>query len=153
MNELYNAISAGICNELCQHEEHAIVATGTTLIEEGTVPDHLIIIEEGRVEIVLWCPNDGKSLIFGHEGQILGLSSIITGAPEAFDVRTIEACAISKIRADIFLDVLNRHPELYVAIAKLLCKAVTNAERLLREVRLAPARHYTNAASGIHWSV
>lgn len=137
-NELYRSVSPSIQSELCQYEEHVTVATGATLIEHGTIPDHVMIVEEGRVEIVLLRPQQGELKILGYEGQILGVRPIVTGTPEIFDVRAIEACAITRIRGDIFLGVLNRHPELYFAIARLLSKDVNSAERFLREARLAP---------------
>ena len=133
MNELYQSLPPAVCQELSRLEEQATVPAGTKLIREGVTPDHLIAIERGSVEISVPAGENVISLSAAGQGKVLGLRSIIAGALPEFEATTLEECRISSISRQDFLEVLKRHPEMYLAISKVLSADLHAAQRLLRE--------------------
>ena len=48
-NELYTLFPEEVCRELTLRQQTEIVPAGTLLLEQGTAPIHLMIINEGQV--------------------------------------------------------------------------------------------------------
>jgi len=133
MNELYQSLAPGIREELSKYEEQTIVPAGRKLISEGVIPEHLIAIERGSVEISVSAGNKPMSLSVAGKGKVLGLRSILINAPPEVEATTLEECAIVRIPRDIFLNVLEEHPEIYFAVSKVLGADLNTAERFLRK--------------------
>src|SRR5579864_2721345 len=128
MNELYKSLSPAVRDELSKQEKRAIVPAGTNLIGEAVTPERMIAIERGSVEISVPAGGRTISLNVAGEGKVLGLQSIIAGALPEIEATTLEECTISFISRKDFLKVLEQHPEMYFAIAKVLSAELNTAE-------------------------
>lgn len=133
MNEFYESLSPAIRDELSRHEEQATVPAGRKLISEDVIPEHLIAIEHGSVEISVPAGNKATTLSVAGEGKVLGLRPIVSGVLPEIVATTLEECRLLLISREDFLDVLGRHPEMYFAIAKVLSTDFNAAQRFLRE--------------------
>jgi CRP/FNR family transcriptional regulator, cyclic AMP receptor protein len=134
MNELYEALSDNVRQHLQNCEDCVSVKSGTRLISKGLPLEHLIIINGGTVEISL--AGDSRSVTLGiaKKGKVLGLRPLISGDPPEIDAVCTEECNITCVPRDEFLRLLNEHPQIYLAVAKVLStdlKAAQEARRAL----------------------
>ena len=67
LNELYTGLAPAVVEELTKHEQRETIPAGTKLISQGTMPDHLIFIEQGSVEISV--PAGDKALCLSIVGS------------------------------------------------------------------------------------
>ena len=139
-NELYTGLAPAVVEELTRHEERETVPAGTKLISQGTMPDHLIFIERGTVEISVPAGDKALCVSIVGSGKVLGLRAIVASVVPEIDATVREQCGIVRIPKRIFLEVLKQHPEMYFAISKVLSNDLNTAERVLRELPRSPAR-------------
>ena len=66
-NELYDVLSPELRAELARFEQVQIVPAGTHLIACGVPPEHLVIVNAGKVEITLNC-NSRHAASLGYSG-------------------------------------------------------------------------------------
>ncbi len=133
MNELYQSLSPAVREELSQRADETTVPAYTYLLRQDAIPEHLIIIMQGSVEISV--PSGGQALCLrvAGVGKALGLQAIVTGTFPEIEARTLEDCRVLRIPRQWFLDVLKRRPEMYLAISKVLSGDLSAAERFLRQ--------------------
>ena len=85
---------------------------GTALIlEEGQKPASVLLLLEGRAKLSL-NSIDGRRLIIGFAspGEILGLTSVVSGLPYEITAEAQFPCMISSLPRQSFLDFLLRSP-------------------------------------------
>jgi len=133
MNELYANLSAQVLQQLAGQERSATVSQGSKLIQHRVSPNQLIIINSGLAEITV--PVAGKPVSLGTAGpgKVLGLRSIMCGEVPEIDVTCLEECDITLLSRDAFLEVLNRNPEMYFAVVKVLSADLQTVQSFLRE--------------------
>jgi CRP-like cAMP-binding protein len=131
-NELYAVLRAELRHELAQHEQFMIVPEGAVLIDHGTLPDHLVILNSGTVRVSVPNPKRAASMTTRQEGKVFGMRAAISGELPEIDVTCVEQCSITILPRDVFLDLLESHPEIYFAVAKVLSADLQIADRILR---------------------
>jgi CRP-like cAMP-binding protein len=131
-NELYATLSPSLREELSRHERSMTVPPGTNLIEHGVSPDQLVIVNSGKVEVNLACTRTSASLGLSEAGKVFGMRSLVSGELPEIDVTCLESCAITTVPRDVFLALLQSHPEIYFAVAKVLSSDLQLADRILR---------------------
>lgn len=139
-NELYESLAADVTQELRRHEKTMTVGSGKKLIGLGDAPIHLIIVNAGSVTISIAAGRRMISMGVVGSGKVLGLRPIISGMPSEIEAMTLVECAISLIPQQQFLEVLKQHPEIYIAIARILSADLKAAEHVLRDLRQLPRR-------------
>ena len=140
-NELYESLSPAVRAELSRYEEKAAVPANTRLIREGVIPEHLIVIRHGSVEISVLAGDQAISLRTAGEGKVLGLRAIVAGESPETEATTLEDCELVLIPRQAFLDVLKKYPEMYFAISKVLSADLNAAESFLRHATRAAFRN------------
>jgi CRP-like cAMP-binding protein len=132
-NELYANLAAPVQQELVDQERSATVSRGSKLIQSGVSPNQLIILDSGLAEITV--PIAGKPVSLGTAGpgKVLGLRSIMCGEVPEIDVTCLEECGITLLPRDVFLEVLQRNPEMYFAVVKVLSADLKAVQSFLRE--------------------
>ena len=123
-----------VCRELTPHQQTKIVPAGTLLLEQGTAPIHLMIINEGQVEISVNSGRKTVPLTIVGKGKVLGLRAIVSGEVTEKNAVTLEDCTITFLPRRTFSDVLERHPEIYFAVASVLSADLKIAQDLLRQI-------------------
>ena len=131
-NELYALLRAELRHELAQHEQLLTAPQGATLIQHGTLPDHLVIVNSGAVCVSVPSPQRTVSLITEEQGKVFGMRAAISGELPEIDVTCIEPCKVTILPRDAFLELLKNHPEIYFAVAKVLSADLQMADRILR---------------------
>jgi len=147
LNELFAGLAPAVVEELTKHEERETIPAGTKLISQGAMPEHLIFIEEGSVEISVPAGDKALCLNMVGSGKVLGLRAIVATVLPEIDATAVKQCAIVRIPKGIFLEVLKQHPEMYFAISKVLSNDLNTAERVLRELPRSPGKEKQRLAS------
>jgi len=133
-NELYANLSDEVRQELAQHTQTITVARGTSLVKCGIPPYQLVILNSGSAEI--YVPAGGKSLSLGVSGpgKVFGLQSILSGEAPHTSVTCLEECEVTLLPKEAFLGVLQRNPQMYFVIAKILSADLASADEVIRGI-------------------
>jgi CRP-like cAMP-binding protein len=131
-NELYALLSPELRAQLASHERSVNVPAGTKLISQGVLPDQLVIVNSGKVEITLACSRESVSLDCAATGKVFGMRAAISGELPEINVTCLDSCHITTVPRDAFLGLLNAHPETYFAVARVLSGDLQIADRILR---------------------
>lgn len=131
-NQLYESVSPMVREELRSYEEQTHVPSGAKLITYGGRLEHLAIINVGSAEIFV--PTARRSISMGMvgRGRVLYLRSIISDVLPEIEAIALEKCTVGLIPAVKFLATVERFPETYLAIAKILSADLNMAEKLLQ---------------------
>jgi len=132
-NELYDMLTPELRAELARFEQVRIVPAGTHLITCGVPPEHLVIVNAGKVEITLDCRSrHAASLGYSGAGKVFGMRALVSGELPEIDVTCMESCSITTLPREVFLSVLKNNPQAYFAVAKVLSSDLQIADRILR---------------------
>jgi CRP-like cAMP-binding protein len=132
-NELYAGLPEAVRQELDVHDKAETVARGTRLVEKGVIPQGLIILNSGTAEITLYVAGKERSIGVAGPGKVFALNSIMTGTVPETTVTCLEECRVTIVSRDLFLEALERHPEMYFAVVKVLSADLAKANSLIRE--------------------
>jgi CRP-like cAMP-binding protein len=144
INDLYGGVSEQVRTELAHFEKTQKAPRGTKLVEAGVRPDHLAILDSGRAETCVQVRGKITSLGTMGPGRVFGLHSILSGEVPQTTVTCLEDCVVTLVPREAFKLVLERHPGMYLAVAKVLSADLATADHLLRQnaltVRTKPGR-------------
>lgn len=141
MNDLYVDLSGEVRQELAKHELIMTAPPGTSLLQRGICPDQLIFLNSGSAETSVQVAGKTMSLGIASPGKVFGLHSILSGAPPDTTVTCLEKCEITLLPKTAFLDMLERNPQMYFAVIKVLSSDLAAADRVIRAyVRGSTAR-------------
>lgn len=96
---------------------------GELLFQEGEVPKCVFVICSGRVKLSI-SSREGKTAILriAGPGEILGLSSAMSGTPHETSAEAVELCRVKAIRVNDFLHFLQKYPEASVEATSCLLR-------------------------------
>ncbi len=118
-------------------EPHCYPGT-TVLIREEEEPSRVLFLLEGRVKLSM-NSIDGKRLILAiaWPGEILGLTSAISGFPHAITAETQFPCMITSLQRQAFLGFLMRYPMASQNVMRELSLDYNRTAQQLRTLGLA----------------
>lgn len=132
MNDLYASLSGEVIEELAKHQHCLTVPAGTRLAECGTAADQLIILNSGTARAYVLVGGRKISLGIGGPGTVFGLPSLLAGEPLDRGLICLEQCEVTVLPKKAFLEVLNRNPQMYFAVVKVLSADLAGADRIIR---------------------
>jgi CRP-like cAMP-binding protein len=132
VNELYAMLSPELRTKLAGYERSVTLPKGTHLIKCGVLPDHLVIVNSGKVEVTLAGLREAISVCCAQGGKVFGMRAVISGELPDADVTSQEDCWVTLIPRDAFLATVRDCPQLYFVIAKVLSNDLVMAQRLLK---------------------
>jgi CRP/FNR family transcriptional regulator, polysaccharide utilization system transcription regulator len=114
---------------------------GETIFKEGTAPLGLFCINKGKVKLSIM-GEDGKEQIIrlANEGDIMGYRALLSGGLYHATAVPLEACELSFVSKEIFLDVLREDSALSFEMMKLLSEDLKNAETQITHLAQKPVR-------------
>jgi CRP/FNR family transcriptional regulator, cyclic AMP receptor protein len=114
--------------ETLQHPQ-----AGTVLFEEGEQPHGIYIVHSGTIDLLFRVrTGDLKNLGAGDSGEILGLGAVVSGGTHDYTARARTACQVGFIDRESFLGMLERSPELWLNVLRLLSRDVNASYESLR---------------------
>lgn len=131
-NELYDLLAPELRLELAGYEEVKTVPAATRLMTCGRIPAHLIILERGSVEVLLQTANGMLSTVVNGGGKVFGLREALSGTASEADIVALNECQVTLVPQRRFTALLEQHPEIYAALARVLSADLRIAQDLLR---------------------
>jgi CRP/FNR family cyclic AMP-dependent transcriptional regulator len=120
--------------DLASISERFFCPGAVLILEEGQTPANVLLLLEGRAKLSL-NSIDGRRLIvgFASAGEVLGLTSAISGLPYEITAEAQFPCTISSLPRQSFLDFLLRSP---VACQNVTLQLSLDYKRTLGQLRM-----------------
>lgn len=134
--------------------KHAtIYPTGAVLFVEGQAPRGIFVICKGRAKLS-FCSTGGKTIILkiAESGEVMGVSSGVSGTPYQLTAETLDPCQISFVKRDDFVQFMKEHSDVCLRVAEELSNKYHSACRELRSHGLSHSAEEKLAKLLLEWS-
>ena len=123
------------------------------LFSETQPSEGVLVVVEGEVRLSI-NSTDGRrlSLRIAGAGEVLGLSSALSGNAYEMTADTLYPAKIAHIARQDFLNFLARHPEVYAIVTREISRSYNHACEQLRMVGLSTSVHARLASLLLRWS-
>jgi CRP/FNR family transcriptional regulator, cyclic AMP receptor protein len=151
--EFFKKLSPTALRDLESMEFPTLYQPGMLLFSEKSIPAGIFIVVSGEVKLSI-NSSDGKRLILSiaKAGEVLGLSSVLSGLPSEMTAEVLYPSRIAIIERDQFLAFMGRHPEVYQVITQELSLQYKVACEQLRTVALSGSAPEKLARLLLDWS-
>jgi CRP/FNR family cyclic AMP-dependent transcriptional regulator len=145
-----------ICSEICLHSRcflcglsgdplrdfdaislAGIYPRGAKLFVEGQHPKGVFILCSGRAKLSIGSSNGRSLMRIAEQGEILGLSEILSESPYGDSAEMLESGQVKFIRRNHFLHFLNNWPEASLHVAQQLSHAYIAVQEQMRALVLS----------------
>ena len=110
-----------VASALSPHEKTQAFARGEVLFREGDEPRGVYFLHSGQVDLVFASKHgDAKSLRTADDGQILGLSSVVSRRAYDCTATARTAAVAGFIPSDVFQRLLDEQPALWFTVLQLI---------------------------------
>jgi len=151
--EFFKKISPAALRDLESMEFPTLYQPGVLLFSEKGAPNGIFIVVSGEVKLSI-NSSEGKRLILSiaKAGEVLGLSSVLSGLPSEMTAEVLYPSRIAVIERDQFLAFMSRHPEVYQVVTQELSLQYKVACEQLRTVALSGSAPEKLARLLLEWS-
>ncbi len=151
--EFFKKLSPAALRDLESMEFPTLYQPGMLLFSEKAVPQGIFIVVSGEVKLSI-NSSEGKRLILSiaKAGEVLGLSSVLSGLPSEMTAEVLYPSRIAIIERDQFLAFMSRHPEVYQVVTQELSLQYKVACEQLRTVALSGSAPEKLARLLLEWS-
>jgi CRP/FNR family cyclic AMP-dependent transcriptional regulator len=152
-SDFFNHLSAAALADLESMMFPSSHPANTILFSETQPSAGIVIILEGEIKLSM-NSSDGRrlSLRIAKAGEVLGLSSTLSGSPYEVTADTLYPVKIAHISRNAFLQFLTRHPDAYQAVARDMARRFNGACEQLRTVGLSSSVPEKLARLLLDWS-
>jgi CRP-like cAMP-binding protein len=107
---------------------------GDVLFVEGAVPEHLYVVETGRVAIVSKA-DDGRESVFAlmERGDLFGEMGLLDGLGRSAEARALEPSRVTEIPFAPVRAVFEERPEMLWGVVRLLVARIRNMDTALAD--------------------
>lgn len=111
------------------------------LFGEGRQPKGIFVLCDGRAKLSV-CAENGKRLMLrvAGPGEVLGLSSALSGKPYEITAEALDAAQVVFVKRKDLLKFLRDHREVCMQVVHLLSGDLHNAYERVRSIGLSRAR-------------
>lgn len=115
---------------------------GETLFDQGTTASSFYQVRTGKVKMVSY-NEQGREFVQGlfTEGQSFGEPPFFNDMPYPAAAVAVESSAVWKCGRDGFLRLLSDHPEIHLALTKVLSGRLMYKSMMLAEIAVEEAEH------------
>ncbi|MGA2349290.1 MAG: Crp/Fnr family transcriptional regulator [Terracidiphilus sp.] len=151
--EFFSKLPSAALEDFSLMERPSSYAANVLLFTEGEPVRALFVILEGEVRLSI-NSSDGKrlSLRIARQGDIIGLSSALSGTPYDMTAETLYPSKIAPIERREFLNFLTRHPDAYQSVTEELGRQMSLACSQLRTLGLSSSAPEKLARLLLEWS-
>jgi CRP/FNR family transcriptional regulator len=151
--EFFSKLTDSTLEDFFAMEYPSPYAANVVLFTEGEPVRALFVILEGEVRLSI-NSSDGRrlSLRIARRGDIIGLSSTLSGFPYDMTAETLCTSKIAPIERREFLNFLARHPDAYQAVTEEMARHMTIACSQLRTLGLSSSAPEKLARLLLEWS-
>jgi len=151
--EFFKKLSPAALSDLESMEFPTLYQPGVQLFSEKSASTGIFIVVSGEVKLSI-NSSEGKRLILSiaKAGEVLGLSSVLSGLPSEMTAEVLYPSRIAVIERDQFLAFMGRHPEVYQVVTQELSLQYKVACEQLRTVALSGSAPEKLARLLLEWS-
>jgi CRP-like cAMP-binding protein len=115
---------------------------GETLFDQGTTANSFYQVRTGKVKMVSY-NEQGREFVQGlfTEGQSFGEPPFFNDMPYPAAAVAVEPSAVWKCGRDAFLRLLTQHPDIHLALTKVLSGRLMYKSMMLAEIAVEEAEH------------
>lgn len=116
------------------------IRKGAVLFHEDSAATEVFLIQKGRVKITSTSESGRETLLAVRgPGDLLGEISALDGARRSAAATAIDSVELVAVTAEVFVDVLGRHPGAGLALVRVLTGRLRDADRKRAEFGTADA--------------
>lgn len=136
--EFFKALPAEALADLERLLAPSTYRSGMVLFSETQAASGIYVVLEGEIKLSINSP-DGRRLSFriAKAGEVLGLSSALSGGAYEMTADTLYPAKIAHISQQVFLQFMSRHPAVYQSVAREMVRTYNAACEQLRMVGLS----------------
>ena len=136
--EFFKALPAEALSDLEHLLAPSTYPAGMVLFCETQPASGIYVVLDGEVKLSINSP-DGRRLSFriAKAGEVLGLSSALSGGAYEMTADTLYPAKIAHISQQVFLQFMSRHPAVYQSVAREMVRTYNTACEQLRMVGLS----------------
>jgi CRP/FNR family transcriptional regulator len=151
--EFFKKLTPAALRDLESMEFPTLYQPGIQLFSEKSASTGIFIVVSGEVKLSI-NSSEGKRLILSiaKAGEVLGLSSVLSGLPSEMTAEVLYPSRIAVIDRDQFLAFMGRHPEVYQVVTQELSLQYKIACEQLRTVALSGSAPEKLARLLLEWS-
>jgi len=151
--EFFKKLTPAALRDLESMEFPTLYQPGIQLFSEKSASTGIFIVVSGEVKLSI-NSSEGKRLILSiaKAGEVLGLSSVLSGLPSEMTAEVLYPARIAVIDRDPFLAFMGRHPEVYQVVTQELSLQYKIACEQLRTVALSGSAPEKLARLLLEWS-
>lgn len=151
--DFFKKLSPAALKDLTPHINSSSYPASFILFSEKEAPRGIYVVLDGEVKLSI-NSTEGKrlSLRIARRGEILGLSSTVSGSAYEMTADTLYPAKLAFIGRREFVGFLMRHPEAYQALSEELTREFTMACEQLRTVGLSSSAPEKLARLLLDWS-
>lgn len=139
MMPLFRSLDGEQLLNLVAQATEKVFTAGNVVIHQGEPTDLLYVVLSGQMRVLqstVESPVAGQVLAEVGYGEIFGELGVLTKQPRSATVVAMEHTRCLALAPDDFMQVLQRTPEMAIAVLRMLARRLYNADRLL--ARYAP---------------
>jgi CRP/FNR family transcriptional regulator/CRP/FNR family cyclic AMP-dependent transcriptional regulator len=145
---LFESVGRLVLLALAQACEIQAGAKGDVLVREDDLATRgFYLILEGSAKVVLTGP-DGREAVLAllEEGDFFGEMSLLDGDPRSATVRATTDIRLVLLRRPSFMELLQKHPEISIALLTALSARLRQANRKISALALSPVHARVSGA-------
>lgn len=134
--EPLEAVTSVVAEALAPYETIDAIPAGRTLFREGAEPNGVYYLHSGAIDMCFASPRSGetKSLLIAQPGQILGLTSIVSGRPHDCTATTRTPVITGFVDRQRFLRLLDEQPALWLTVLRLISSNINDCWDCMRSL-------------------
>ena len=124
---------------LAPYETIQMVPAGKVLFREGNDPRGVYYLHSGEVDLRFSSPKSGqtKTLLIAGPGEILGLTSVMSGYGHDSTATARTACITGFVEKARFLRLLEEKPALWVVVLRMISSNISACWECMRSLAAA----------------
>lgn len=130
--------NAALLTAFAPHERVQSFKPGAVIFQAGDEPNGVHILLSGRIDLQ-FLARSGSSIHFDVSGQILGLSSIVSGRGHEYTAMALTPVLTGFIERSTFVSVLHQSPQLWFDVLQVLSRDINSCYDRVKE--LVARRH------------
>ena len=129
-DERYNSV---VADSLEAYEKIETWPAGKVLFREGAEPVGVYFLHSGDVDLSF----SSKPLLSAHAGEILGLTSVMSGHAHDSTAVTRSTCVTGFVEMNQFLRLLDEKPALWLTVLRLISSNINQCWDCMRSLSAA----------------
>jgi len=121
-----NEFNSRLINALAEHQKVHVYEAGSVLFRENEAPGGVHVLLSGEVDLLFVRRGDDVPLRFASAGQILGLSSLVSGRNHEYTATATSTVITGFVDRETLFRVLHESPERWFDVLQVLSSDIVS---------------------------